>query len=76
MNNYFIIAIYIIFNNIYSFYQIVSKGIRSSQRWAVSPILYYLISLSIIEIIKVSISVSIKAKIVSNIGIYYNRVLN
>ena len=35
-----------------------------------SPILYYLISLSIIEIIKVSISVSIKAKIVSNIGIY------
>ena len=36
-----------------------------------SPILYYLISLSIIEIIKVSISVSIKAKIVSNIGIYY-----
>ena len=47
-----------------------------TQRWAVSPILYYLISLSIIEIIKVSISVSIKAKIVSNIGIYYNRVLN
>ena len=41
-----------------------------------SPILYYLISLSIIHIIKVSISVSIKAKIVSNIGIYYNRVLN
>ena len=41
-----------------------------------SPILYYLISLSIIEIIKVSIYVSIKAKIVSNIGIYYNRVLN
>ena len=47
-----------------------------TQRWAVSPILYYLISLYIIEIIKVSISVSIKAKIVSNIGIYYNRVLN
>ena len=41
-----------------------------------SPILYYLISLYIIEIIKVSISVSIKAKSVSNIGIYYNRVLN
>ena len=39
------------------------------QRWAVSPIRYYLISLSIIEIIKVSISVSIKAKIISNIGI-------
>ena len=41
-----------------------------------SAILYYLISLSIVEIIKVAISVSIKAKIVSNIGIYYNRVLN
>ena len=38
--------------------------------------IHYLISLSIIEIIKVSIYVSIKAKIVSNIGIYYNRVLN
>ena len=50
--------------------------IQYIQRWAVSPILYYLISLSIIETIKVSISVSIKAKIVSNIGIYYNIILN
>ena len=41
-----------------------------------SPILYYRISLSIIEIIKASIYVSIKDKIVSNIGIYYNRVLD
>ena len=36
-------------------------------------ILYYLISLSII---KVSISISIIAKIISNIGIYYNKLVN